>query len=193
MSTREFLMRVLLGLSPMLPALVTSAVMTLLAAAVLTRVCRHTWMGDKGFSISGLFFGLTGRGCLRLACAWLKLIFLVTFIAAFKKLTILGYGMFLLTGVMEALFAQTFIRKLSGMFWLVLQIAGLLSVNLICGYILDMYGGWIFYLIYGAMGLFLTLFGIYLFLLEVSDISDGRHVDAERIWGEQSKQSSREV
>ncbi len=193
MSTREFLMRVLLGLSPMLPALVTAVVITLLASVILTVICRRTWVYDKGFPISGLFFGLTGRGSLRLACAWLKLIFLVTFIVGFKKLNILGYGMFGLTGVIEALCAPAFIRKLGGMFWLVLQTAGLLSVNLICGYILDMDGGWIFYLVYGAMGLFLTLFGIYLFLLEVNDISDGRHADAEEIWGEQSEQSSREV
>ena len=184
MSVKELLLRVLWNLRPMLPALAAAAALTLLAMPILMVLCRRAWVCDRGFRISGLFFGLTGKGIFCLSCAWLKLIFLLTFLVEFEKLTLLGYGMILFPGLMMALCAGTFLRKLSGIFWLFLQTAGLLSVNLICGYIRDMKSGPGLFLVYVAMGLFLALFSIYLFLLEVRTISDGRHVAAKQIWVE---------
>ena len=73
------------------------------------------------------------------------------------------------------------------MFWLLLQFAGLLSVNLICGYIRDMAGGVGFVLLYLVMGLFLALFSVYLFLNEVNTISVQRDVDAEQIWSQSAE------
>ncbi len=182
MSIQEFLLRVLWELRPLLPALTSAAALTLLVLPILMTLCRRAWVCDRGFRISGLFFGLSGRESICLACAWLKLIFLLTFLVEFKKLTLLGYWALLFPGLLAALCAGTAAKKLSGLFWTLLQTAGLLSANLICGYILDMDGGVGFILVYVTMGLFLSLFSIYLFLLEVSGVSADRSVAAEQIW-----------
>ena len=60
------------------------------------------------------------------------------------------------------------------------EFAGLLSCGLICGYIRDMQAGLRYYLIYIAMALFTALFGLYIFLTELDDISNGRSANLER-------------
>lgn len=183
MSVSEFLLRVLTGLEPVLPGLIAAAVATLAAFFVLLLLCRNTWVGEKGFRLVGIFFGLNGRGSVRLACAWLKLIFLLVFVLSFQKLTLLHYLMMALPGVILTLCGQGLSGRLRGFLWLLLQTAGLLSVNLVCGYIRDMSGGMGFLLLYIAMGLFLILFSLYLFLNELAGISAQRDVDARQIWG----------
>ena len=74
-------------------------------------------------------------------------------------------------------------RAMANLLWAMLDLLGLLSANLVCGYVLDMDGGMGFVLLYVAMGLFLALFNIYLFLNELDYISDQRSVDPEQIWG----------
>ena len=65
--------------------------------------------------------------------------------------------------------------------------AGLLAVNLICGYIKDMAGGAIFVVLYVIMGLFLAMFSVYLFLVELNTLSSGREVTAEQLAREQQE------
>ena len=71
--------------------------------------------------------------------------------------------------------------------WTALQTAGLLSANLICGYILDMDGSIGFLVVYVAMGMFLFLLGIYLFLLELDGISAARLIEAKKVWSDASE------
>ena len=82
----------------------------------------------------------------------------------------------------SALCAEGVKGRLGSLLWLLLQLAGLVSVNLICGFIRDMAGSGGFILIYVAMGLFLILFSVYLFLNEINSISMQRDVDAEALW-----------
>ncbi len=188
MSMAEFAMRIFWELRPMLPLLIMAVVLTLLVLPFLTVLCAKTWVNDKAFSVGSLFFGLCGREILRLSCAWLRLIFLFGFIISFKKMSLLGYWIFLLPSLIAALCGETYSRKLSGLMWTALQIVGLLSANLICGYIIDMDGSIGFLIVYVAMGLFLSLLGIYLFLLELDGISAARLVEAEKVWGSASQE-----
>ena len=71
--------------------------------------------------------------------------------------------------------------KLKTLLWLVLQMAGLLSVNLICGFIRDMAGDAVFVIIYVIMGLFLGFFSVYLFLTELGTLSAGREMTAGQL------------
>lgn len=183
MSMTEFAMRVFLELRPMLPQFAAAVVLTLLVLPLLAVFCRRSWVLDRGFCIGSLFFGLTGREILRLSCAWLRLIFLIVFIISFRKMSLLGYWSFLLPSLLTAICGETYPKKLSGFLWTALQTVGLLSANLICGYIIDMDGSIGFFIIYIAMGLFLSLLGIYLFLLELDGISRARFVEAEKVWG----------
>lgn len=184
MSIKEMALRILLELRPILPELVAAAALTVLVLPLLTVLCKRTWVCDRGFRIAGLFFGMTAREILRLSCAWLRLIFLVTFIISFRKMNLLGYWIFAFPSTIAALCAGTYAGKLGGLLWTALQTAGLLSANLVCGYILDMDGSIGFLIVYIAMGVFLSLLGIYLFLLELDGISSARVVQPEKIWGE---------
>lgn len=166
----------------MLPAITAAAAATLLVLPGLLVCCRTAWLRSRSFRIAGLFFGLTGKEVLGLACGWLKFIFMLTFILGFQQMSLLHYWMLLLPGVLAALCAPSLSRKLSGLFWLMLQTVGLLSVNLVCGYIRELDGGLGFFLVYVAMGLFLTLFSVYLFLMELGALSAGRSVSAKEIW-----------
>lgn len=183
MSMTEFAMRIFFELRPMLPEFAAVVVLTVLVLPPLTLLCNRTWVSDRGFCIGSLFFGLTGTEILRLSCAWLRLIFLLVFIISFKKMNLLGYWIFLLPSLIAALCGETYPKKLNGLLWTALQTAGLLSANLICGYILDMDGSIGFLIVYIAMGLFLSLLGIYLFLLELDGISLARFVEAKKVWG----------
>lgn len=182
MSILELLLRLLWALRPMLSGITAAAAATLLVLPGLLVCCKTTWVRNRSFRIAGLFFGLSGKEILGLTCAWLKLIFVLTFILSFQKLDLLHYWMLFLPGGMAVLCTPTVSRKLSGIFWLVLQSSGLLSVNLVCGYIRDLDGGTGFFLIYVAMGLFLSLFSVYLFLAELGALSAGRSVSARKIW-----------
>ncbi len=182
MSVVEFLLRVLSELKPLLPCMTAAAVLTAIALVFLLLYSRNIWVDSHRFRLAGLFFGLNGRCSLRLACAWLKLIFLLVFVLGFQKLGLLHYLVFLIPGIISALCAGGIGGRISSLLWLVLQGVGLLSVNLICGYIRDLSGTAGFLLIYAAMGLFLILFSVYLFLNEVNSISVQRDVAAPQVW-----------
>ncbi|MBS6398146.1 MAG: hypothetical protein KH452_13530 [Clostridiales bacterium] len=182
MSITELLFRLLAALRPMLPGMIAAVAATLAALVILYVLCRTAWVPDKGFRLAGLFFGLDGRGAVQLACAWLKLIFLIVFVVGFQKLELLNYLMLLLPGLVLALSDRGVSRQGGSLLWLLLQMVGLVSANLICGYIRDMSGGLGFILLYVAMGLFLILFSVYLFLNDLAGISEGRDVDARQIW-----------
>ncbi len=191
MNISELILRTLAELEPMVPGLLCAAGATILLLPLLYLRCRKVWMEDRGFAMAGLFFGLDGVGRLRLSCSWLKLVFLIVFIVGFRKLELLNYLMLLLPGLILALTDDSLTKILGGLLWLCLEAAGLLSANMICGYILDMSGSMGFLMVYVAMGLFLVLFGFYLFLNELSGISVQRDVDAGEVWGEVYEEMAR--
>lgn len=187
MSAKELLLRVLLELRPMLPGTAAVVAASLLVLPTLLVCCKTAWVNDPRFRVAGLFFGLTGRDACFLSCAWIKLIVMLVFIVGFQKLVLVQYGMVLLPGILAAICARSGGQKTGTLLWLVLQMAGLLAVNLICGYIKDMAGGAIFVVLYVIMGLFLAMFSVYLFLVELNALSSGREVTAERLAREQQE------
>ena len=187
MSITELLLRVLAQLRPTLPALIIAGVLTLAVSLVLTVYVRDIWVQEKLFSLGGLFFGLGGTDAVRLSCAWLRLIFLIVFLVSFQKLELLHYEMLLIPNVLFSVMEKKLTRAAANLLWAMLDLLGLLSANLVCGYVLDMDGGMGFMLLYVTMGLFLALFNIYLFLNELDYISDQRSVDPEQIWGRKAE------
>lgn len=175
------LLHILAQLHPLVLPVAAVALLTLLAAGVLWLLCRRAWVSDKPFRLLGLFFGLTGRGILRLACAWVKLLSVGVYVAAFQGLEPLHYSMVLLPGLICAL-ADRPSGWAEQLFWLSLQSGGLVAVNLLCRFIRNMNGGSIYVLIYTAMGIFLCLFSVYLFLNELTTISRHRKIDPEKTW-----------
>ncbi len=172
-------------LKPMLPGLITAMILTMIALVVLTVAARDAWVTEWRFHITGLFFGLSGWGCLKLACSWLKLIFVIFFIIAFGQLNLLQYMMVIIPGITGAVAGRSLARGAGDFIWLFLQLAGLVSANIVCGFIREMAGGAPFVMLYIAMGAFLILFSLYLFLNEINAISCARGIIPEKIWKEE--------
>ncbi len=191
MSASELILRALAQLRPALPALIAAVAATIGAGLGLAIYVHGVWVQEKRFSLAGLFFGMERRASVRLACAWLRLIFMLVFLIGFQKLELLHYELLLLPGLIFILTERKPVRAGTDLLWLALDLLGLLSANLVCGYVRDMDGGLGFLLLYIAMSLFLALFNIYLFLNELDYISDQRAVDPEQIWGGKAESDGR--
>lgn len=192
MTFSELAVRVLAQAEPLLLYMLAVAVPTILLLPAFLRLGRNVWMDQKRFRWFGLFLGLSGWDCLRLACSWIKLLLLVSFLLAFRKLGAPQYLLFLVPGVLQCLSARGALRVPGRLVWLALEFVALLSCNMVCGYIRDVTAEALFYVLYICMALFSALFGGYLFLTELNDISAGRGANFEYEWDTESVHGAEE-
>lgn len=183
MSVGEFLLRLLSALRPMALGIIAAMAATLLLLLVLFIRCRNVWVTNKRFRFLGLFFGLGTKETLRIACSWLKFVFVIVFLVGFTKLEAVQYIMFLIPGLILAVTEPGVTKKLVGLFWLVLQGAALMATNLICGFYTEMHGSTPLLVLYILMGIFVSLFSLYFLWTEIANVSVERDIDPEKIWG----------
>ncbi len=182
MSVGEVLVRILAELKPLLPSVITVVVATVLAMVYLYISGRHAWLKSKRFSLAGLFFGLDTRGIIGLSCAWLKLLLPVVYIFSFRELTVIQYLSIIVPGVILAACTGRLTKVLASLANLLLEMVGIVSASLICRYMTELRSGVVFTIIYIAIGIFLVLFAVYLFMQDLERISATRKVDAAQIW-----------
>lgn len=186
MTFSELAVRVLAQAEPLLLPMLAVAVPTMVLLPVFLHFGRDVWVDQRRFRWFGLFLGLSGWDCLRLACAWIKLLLLISFLAAFRKLSAPHCLLFLVPGVLECLSARGALRVPGRLVWFGLEFVALLSCNMVCGYIREVSAETLFYVLYICMALFTALFGVYLFLTELNDISAGRGTNFEYEWDTES-------
>lgn len=174
MTVEEFLIRMLAAIKPMAPAAITVLAVTTALTVMLAIQARGMWVNHPHFRRLGLFFALSKNECLRLACAWIKLLLLIVYILSFRKMDGMDYILFLTPALVYALSVREPLLIPGRLLWIVLETIGLLSANLVCGYYHDMRGEPVFLIVYVVMAIFMLLFGCYLFLTEIDDISEGR-------------------
>ena len=174
MSIEELLVRVLAQVQPLVPYMLVVTAATVAVLAILLVLSRGLWVDQKRFRWLGLFVDLKTGESVCLACAWIKLLMLLCLLAVFQKLSVAHYLLFLLPGILYALWPRRPARMPGKLIWLALEFAALLSCGLICGYVRDIEAGVKYQVIYGIMALFTAVFGVYLFLIELDDISSGR-------------------
>lgn len=184
MNGYEAALRVLVQVEPLLPLLLIVAVPTLIALPVLLLASRGLWVDRRAFHWLGLFLGLKGWDCVRLSGAWVKLLLLLAYLAAFQKLSAAHYLLFLIAGLAYCLSPRDLARIPGRVLWLLLELVALVSCNLLCGYIREVNGAALIVAAYALMAAFTALFGAYLFLTELNDISAGRHTKLEYEWQE---------
>lgn len=193
MTNQEFALRVLYALLDLVPVLAVGLAATVLAVVCLNVLGAKAWIRDRGFAVMGLFFGLDLRGRFRLASIWLRLVFVCYFLAAFRGMSTLHYWAVVVPGLLGA-FLDVGLRKwVENLFWLGIQLLGLLSANMICRFVVDMAGGPVFLMIYIAIALFLVLLSVYLFLQELGSLSDHRKVDPREVWAREETESDIEA
>lgn len=174
MTIQEFLLRMLIFVQPSIPAVLAVLLVTMVVAAVLLVRVRGLWADQKRFRWLGIFYELGARDRLCLACSWLRLMFLLVLLVRFKKLDALSFLLFFVPALVCMLTTKKVKKIPSKLLWLAAETVALLSSNLVCGFYHDMQGGIGFVSIYVLMALFTSLLGIYLFLMDLSDISEGR-------------------
>jgi len=179
MTIQELFVRLLVFVQPVLPAVIWTIFITLAVTGVLSYLVRGLWINQKRFDWMGIFFELNKKDCVRLACSWQKFVLLLVFLVRFEKLTILSYLLILIPGLIYAVQIKKLHLLPGRLLWLFLELGGLLAANLVCGYFHDMKGGAAVILIYIFMSLFTILFGSYLLLTELGDLSKGRSVRIE--------------
>lgn len=182
MSIGELLTRLLAELKPLLPGVIVLIVATLVAMLSLFLNARYVWIQSKKFPLPSLFFGLNKTGVVCISCAWLKLIFPIVYIVSFQKLELIQYLVFVIPGLLLALLSGSFSKFLSKLLYLAMETAGVFSASLICGYITEMRADTWFILIYAAIGIFMILFAVYLFLQDLERISAMRKISADQVW-----------
>lgn len=174
MTVREFLLRMLVAVQPVLPSVLAVLLITIAAAAVLLVQAKNLWINQKQFRWLGIFYELSAGDRVCLACSWLRLMLLLALLVQFRKLDVIGCVLFLVPALLCVLTTKKLKKIPSKLLWLAAEIVALLSSNLVCGFYHDVqaYAGYI--AIYVFMALFTALLGIYLFLMDLSDISEGR-------------------
>ena len=177
MTVQEILMRMLSFVRQSIPAamIVVDVTMVMLVVAVIQT--RGLWVNQKRFKWLGLLFCLKGRECVRLACAWIKFVIVLAFLALFENMNAAAYLMVAVPGLIYALEFAKPRRIPARLMWLLLELLGLMSTNLICGFYRDTGASLGFIIIYIVMAVFMALFACYLFLTELQEISQGRSAD----------------
>lgn len=174
MTMHEFLLRMLVAIQPALPSVLAVLLITMAVAAVLLVQAKGFWVDQKRFRWLGVFYELEAEDRVCLACSWLRLLLLLTFLVQFQKLDAIRCILFLVPSLLCVLMTKT-LKKIPGKFlWFVLEIVALVTTNLVCGFYHDVQSSAGFLVVYVLMALFTALLGIYLFLMDLSDISEGR-------------------
>lgn len=144
---------------------------TLVASAILLPLCRRTWLNKPSFSWLGIFCYQSPAGCVRIACAWTKLLVLLVLLAENRVLGLAEYLMLILPGLLYAALSKSPAAFAGKFMWTALETTGLLAVNILCGYIVEMKPDFGYVVIYALLSVFMGIFGIYLFLRELHAIS----------------------
>lgn len=164
----------LISVQPVLPSALAVLLITTVAAAVLLVQARDLWTHQKRFRWLGIFYELSAGDRVCLACAWLRLLLLLALLVQFRKLDVVRCILFFVPSLLCVLMTKN-AKKIPGkLLWLAAEAIALVSSNLVCGFYRDVQSNVWFIVIYVFMALFTSLLGIYLFLMDLSDISEGR-------------------
>ena len=166
---------------PLMPVMIFCAMVTLVMLGVLSFLAGGTWFDKAGFRVVGLFYGLSGYDCFRLALSWIRLMMIIYFVIRFEEIETVNFVAFLMIGILYIFDVRKPKRIPGNTLWMLILSAGLIAVNLVCGYIhtLVLFDFKV-YVIYVLMGLFLCLFSFYLFIQEADVISSDRKIDPEK-------------
>jgi hypothetical protein len=164
----------LLEIAPLSRLAAVTAGATVALCAALLPLCRRTWFNKPSFSWLGIFYGQSAAGYVRLACAWVKLVLLITLLAGHRELNASEYIAFLIPGVLFAALSRSFTSALSKLMWAALEAVGLLACNTLCGFIIEMSPGAGYTAVYILLSVFIGIFGVYLFLRDLHSISGER-------------------
>ena len=170
----ETILRVLYLLKPLVPTVLIVAALTMAALLLLVLPCGRFWINKRSASWLGMFFCLRGRGCVHLACVWLRFCLCIALLIPLSQITA-QHCLLLVVPMVTELLADTSLKHLVGrILGDIALLAGVLLANLLFGYMQGSGGDIVPSSLYVVLCIFVLLFNIYLFLLEIENISENR-------------------
>lgn len=188
MGLEGILLQLITKIEPLVPVMLFCAGVTFVVIAILYIMAGDVWIDQGRFRVLGAFFGLNGYDGYRLSLSWVRFLMTLFFVVAFRNLELETdlrqvarspqYAAYLLVGVLYALDFKRPQRILKNVFWFLVVSCGLFATSIMCGYMqsLPKFNFGVF-MIYAFMGIFMTLFAFYLFLLEVDEVSKDRSIN----------------
>ena len=172
----ETILRTLYLLEPLVPAVLIAAGLTAVVMVLLVLPCSRFWPDDRrGNRWLGLFFGLRGWACVRLACAWLRFCLGIVLLLPIVRLTAQHYVLYAVP-MLVGLWGGAPGRWVGRLLGDAALFAGVLLTDLLFSYWQGVGGSFVILSLYVVLCLFVLLFNIYLFLLELENISGDRKV-----------------
>ncbi|MFI3227448.1 MAG: hypothetical protein R3Y09_08555 [Clostridia bacterium] len=179
MGAKEFLLRLMITLEPMVICIIAVVAVTCVFLPILIIKSRGLWVNSKNFRFLSLFYHLRFYDAIRLGSAFVKLILMMVFIIQFKALEEIHYICFIFVSILYAFDVKALFRTIANVFWCTLQIVAIFSLNIICSYILQINAKPEFLIVYIVLGIFVVLFAIYSFITEINEVSMGRRAKFE--------------
>jgi len=174
MKAYEFIIRFLNSISPLSYVLIVCAIITFAMAVLLLIFSRNMWITNKKFKYFSIFFSLGPVQKWRLAACWMKFLVLIIYVVTFQKLQANHFAVFVILAIISVLSKRGILKLLSNIISNAVEGFGLYAINMICAYIYDAGSNAVYIAIYIAASLFIIVYGIYIFLNELNDISEER-------------------
>lgn len=174
MTFSDSVLMVLAQMESLLSCLYAVVAATLVVFLPLGILGRRTWVNRKTFTWVCLFFDMTPFDMARLSCSWVRMIVVITFMCSFQSLDLIQYMLFVLCALVHIVLSKGLFSAVTKLLWSLLQLIGLFSASMICGYLALLEAPVHYWFAYGLLCAFMILFSLYLFIIEINTVSLGR-------------------
>ncbi len=165
------LLQVFAQTEPLLPCVYAVVIATAVLMIPLSILGGRTWVNQAGFGWLSVFYDMRVADVARLSCAWIRMVIVIVMLAMVTPLVLAQYLLFIFCVIVHMLLSIRFVDFLNMAFWAMLQMMGLVSTSLICGYMQLIIVPNTFWFLYGLLCVFMGVFSLYLFLMEVNTVS----------------------
>ena len=166
---------------------VSMAIAFCLAVLYLVALKWFRW-NSGSLRVFGLMFALGRRGLFAISMWYLRMVYLLVFLAERQSVTRFSVVMLLVTGLLSGGLSAGILGAFREACNSALILAGLMVGNLLVNYMKEIQFDWSIAAVYGLLSLFILLYGLYFMMRDISRISKGRkETDVEQDFEEKTE------
>jgi len=160
-------------LFPFLSVCLGISVVMLIVLRVLTR---RMWISDRRFRTCGVLYALDPLSAVCLCCSWVQMVTAIQMLVLMKEISPVVIGYYLIPSLVFVFLTRPVKGIPVRFLWMFLQLAGLVAVTLIKGYVADTHSSPVMLGLFYVMAVIVGLFSVYLFFLHVSFVSENKRL-----------------
>lgn len=195
MKLMSVLIQLVTKIEPLVVPMLFCMGVTAVVVTIMYLSAKNVWVDEQRFRLLGVFFGLDAYDIYRLSLSWVRFLLTVFFVVAFRYLElqtdlrqVIRSPQFCMYTIIGLLYVADYRRPkliLKNLAWFLVISCGLFATSIMSGYMQSLAKPGIgVILIYICMGIFMCLFSLYLFLLEIDEVSRDRKIDPEKEYEE---------